>query len=277
VNFPQIIARDSCRHGALIHLFFNDGNEVRTRHLAKIAEAIKSLPQSMLNGLLPRHCLMCGCSSGAVNLCRGCASELPRIGHCCLQCGLPLNHNGDRFCSHCLRKPPPWDFAIAALAYRFPVDQLVCRFKFGRSLACSQVLSRELIHAIQCRRGLLPGCILPVPLHRLRHISRTFNQADVLARQVGKTLKLPVYGSILQRRRRTRAHSGLDALTRKKNIKGAFTCRFPADQRRSLEHVALVDDVMTTGATLAECARTLKKAGAGIVSVWVAARTLEPC
>jgi ComF family protein len=190
---------------------------------------------------------------------------------------LPLSHEADRICGHCLRKPPPWDFAITALAYRFPVDQLVCRFKFGRSLACGQVLSRELIRAIRCRHGALPGCIVPVPLHRLRHIARAFNQADLIARQAGKALKLPVYGSILDRQRRTRAHSGLDALTRKRNIKGAFACSIPADRLSSFEHVALVDDVMTTGATLTECARTLKRAGAGTVSVWIAARTLEPC
>jgi ComF family protein len=115
-----------------------------------------------------------------------------------------------------------------------------------------------------------------VPLHRLRHFSRTFNQADLIAGQVGKALKIPVYGSILRRRRRTRAHSGLDATSRKKNIKGAFVCQIPAGRRTSLEHVALVDDVMTTGATLAECTRTLKNAGVDSVSVWIAARTLEP-
>jgi ComF family protein len=153
---------------------------------------------------------------------------------------------------------------------------MVCRFKFGRSLACGQVLSRELILAIRHKCVILPDGILPVPLHRLRHFSRTFNQADLIARQVGKALKIPVHGSILRRRRRTRAHSGLDAASRKKNIKGAFVCQIPAGRRTSLEHVALVDDVMTTGATLAECTRTLKNAGVDSVSVWIAARTLEP-
>jgi ComF family protein len=276
LDFLQIIARDSCCHRAVIQLFFEGETGAATGHVVKFASAANALTQTILNGLLPRHCLMCGFASGMVNLCGPCADELPRVGHSCLQCGLPMSHIADRFCGHCLRKPPPWDFAVSALAYRFPVDQLVCRFKFGRSLACGQVLSSELIKAIESRRSLLPGCILPVPLHRLRHFSRTFNQADLLARHVGKALGLPVYGSILRRRRRTRAHSGLDALTRKQNIKGAFACKITADQRTSFEHVALVDDVMTTGATLAECAGMLKKAGAGTVSVWVAARTLEP-
>jgi ComF family protein len=190
-----------------------------------------------------------------------------------LQCSLPLSHPADRFCGHCLRKPPPWDFATSALVYEFPVSQMVCRFKFGRSLACGRVLSRELIRAVRKRSACLPDCILPVPLHRLRLFSRAFNQAEVLAREAGKALDIPVYGSILRRRRRTRAHSGLDAASRKKNIRGAFACSIPAGKQAFFKHVALVDDVMTTGATLAECSRTLKKAGAESVSVWIAART----
>jgi ComF family protein len=228
--------------------------------------------ETILDGLLPRHCIMCGLCSGAENLCRPCAAELPRIGHSCLLCGLPLHHPADRFCGSCLVKTPPWNCAIAALVYRFPVDQLVCRFKFGRDLACGQILARELVIAASEKCQQMPACILPVPLHRSRHFSRSFNQADLLARQTGKALGIPVYGSFLKRCRRTLAHSGLDAARRKRNIRGAFTCRVPASKRAALGHVVLVDDVMTTGATLAECTRTLKKAGAGRVSVWVAAR-----
>jgi len=232
--------------------------------------------EAILNGLLPRHCVMCGHSSGAQNLCQPCAAELPRTGHCCCQCGLPLSHPADRICSHCLRHAPPWTSAIAALVYCFPVDQLVCRFKFGRNLACGQILARELIITAREKCEEMPACILPVPLHRSRHFFRAFNQADLLARHTGKALGIPVYGSVLRRSRRTRAHSGLDAARRMRNIKGAFTCRIPAGKRGAFEHVALLDDVLTTGATLSECTRTLKQAGAGRVSVWVAARAPEP-
>jgi len=152
----------------------------------------------------------------------------------------------------------------------------VCRFKFGRNLACGQILAREMILAVEEKCKKLPACILAVPLHRSRHFSRTFNQADLLARQTGKALEIPVYSAILRRRRRTRAHSGLSAAQRKSNIKGAFACVIPARKREAFRHVALLDDVMTTGATLTECTRVLKKAGAGRVSVWVAARALEP-
>jgi len=252
-------------------------NKAKPRTLAVTAgKSIHACKNLVLNGLLPRHCLMCGCASGLENLCRPCSSELHRVGHACRQCALPLRQEADRYCGQCLRKPPPWDFATAALVYRFPVDQLVCRFKFGRNLPCGQVLARELIGAVRRSGESLPGCIIPVPLHRLRHFSRAFNQADLLARQVGKALQIPVRGALLRRRRMTRAHSGLDAAARKRNIKAAFESRVPVEPPVELEHIALVDDVMTTGATLAECSRTLKKAGAARVSVWVAARALEP-
>lgn len=230
----------------------------------------------LLDGLLPRHCLICGFESGKENICTFCSLQLPRISHSCVQCSLPLLHPDDRYCGHCLHRPPPWDDAAAALAYEFPVDQLVCRFKFGHNLACGQVLARELTLAVRQRYRIPPSCILPVPLHRFRHFSRTFNQAELLARRVGKAVQAPVYGSILLRRRWTRAHSGLGASSRRKNIRNAFVCRIPAGAETRFQHVALVDDVMTTGATLAECTRTLKKSGIDRVSVWVPARTLEP-
>lgn len=229
----------------------------------------------IMDGLLPRHCVMCGTCSGAQNLCLPCAAELPRNGHACQLCALPLVHPADRICGHCLAKTPPWTSTTAALLYRFPVDQLVCRFKFGRNLPCGQILGREMIHAVRYGVESMPDCIIPVPLHRSRHFLRAFNQADLLARQLGKELGIPVHGSFLRRCRHTRAHSGLDAASRRKNIRGAFACKAPASRQAMLQHVALVDDVMTTGATLSECTRVLKKAGAANISVWVAARAPE--
>ena len=223
--------------------------------------------ERLLDLLLPRYCAACGMHSGAENLCPPCKADLPRIVTSCGKCGLPLSLHTDLICAHCLKDPPPWDSGIAGLAYRFPVDQLVCRFKFNRDLACGQILGMELLTAINGKKPPLPEAIIPVPLHRGRQFSRTFNQADMLARQVGRGLQIPVWPGILSRRRRTGAQSGLDALARRKNIRGAFICRRPG-----IRHAALVDDVMTTGATLAECSRALKRAGVTRLSVWVAAR-----
>lgn len=230
----------------------------------------------MIDGVLPRYCVMCGFSSGAQNLCRLCLAELPRITLACQRCGLPLRPRDGQNCDHCLATNPPWKSAIAALVYRFPVDQLVCRFKFSRSLPCGRILGNEMVRAVRARWREPPDCLVPVPLHRTRHFFRSFNQADILARQAGKALGVPVYSSFLSRRKRTRAHSGLDAGTRRGNINGAFSCKIPGNKRVVSRHVALVDDVLTTGATLAECTRELKKAGVSRVSVWVAARAPKP-
>ena len=229
----------------------------------------------ILDALLPRHCVLCGQASTGSNLCVPCAAELPRPDHTCRMCGLPLTSVHDWICGVCLHKPPAWDRSVAALPYRFPVDQLVLRFKFSRSLACGEVLGRELLAAVLSSEEPLPDFIIPVPLHKTRLFLRSFNQADLLAGMVGKQLGIPVVRSVLRRTRHTQAQSGLDAAGRKKNIRDAFSCRSPAGLTQAL-HIGLVDDVCTTGETLAACTRTLKAAGAERVTVWVAARAPPP-
>jgi ComF family protein len=237
-----------------------------------IRPALLSLAARCLDNLLPRHCVLCGLPGGPGNLCPSCRADLPRPGNVCTVCALPVGNPGDTVCGPCLRKPPPWDRVEAALVYRFPVDQLVCRFKFGRDFACGHLLGCEMLAAIHGTGLQRPDLVLPVPLHRVRHVSRTFNQADLLARQVGRALGVPVHSSLMSRVRRTRAQSGLDAAGRKRNTRGAFRCHRRAAGVLSGRHVALVDDVMTTGATLLECTRTLRRAGVARISLWVAAR-----
>jgi len=224
-----------------------------------------------LDALLPRHCVLCGLPGGKGNLCAGCRGDLPRPGHVCTACALPLS-SADPLCGQCLRNPPPWDGVTAALAYGFPVDRLVCRFKFRRDFACGHLLGCEMLDAIRLAGLQRPDLLIPVPLHRRRHVARTFNQADLLARQVGRALAVPVRGTLLLRVRATRAQSGLDAAGRQRNTRGAFRCSRRAPEALAGRHVALVDDVMTTGATLLECTKTLRNAGVTRVSLWVAAR-----
>jgi ComF family protein len=217
--------------------------------------------------LLPRHCIACGDASGESNLCPPCLGELPRIIHGCRRCGTALSLASDAVCGSCLGAGPAWRRGTAALDYVFPVNQLVRRFKFRRDLACGEVLARELLSTIGRLGPEMPDIILPVPLHPRRQFLRSFNQAEVLARPLAGAFGVPIGRNLLQRQRNTRAQSGLAAGERRKNLRGAFCCR----PLRG-EHVALVDDVLTTGATLTECSRAVLRAGAGEVSIWVAAR-----
>ncbi|MDT8319723.1 MAG: ComF family protein [Xanthomonadales bacterium] len=221
----------------------------------------------LVDALLPPHCILCGLASGHANLCAACRSELPRIHQACAQCALPLPGIGDRVCGACLVKPPPWNHAVAALEYAFPVSQLICRFKFNRNLPCGMVLAEELLRSLR-NTSVRPQLIVPVPLHVTRQFKRVFNQAQVIARRIGGDLHIPVSSRHLRRIRRTPAQSGLDASARKRNLRGAFQ----VSPLQGIEHVALVDDVLTTGATLGEAAILLRRAGASEISVWVAAR-----
>ena len=151
------------------------------------------------------------------------------------------------------------------------MNRLVQGFKFKRQLAGGRVLSHLICEYIVQRELTLPDMLVPVPLHALRMISRGFNQAYELATYAGKVLDRPLLSNALRRQRNTRAQSGLSRKQRRRNLQGAF---FWHGSRKPGRHVALIDDVMTTGTTVTECTRVLKKAGAKRVDVWVAARAI---
>ena len=155
------------------------------------------------------------------------------------------------------------------------LTQPVLPSSFNRNLACGEVLAEELLRAVAtvANRGK-PDMVTPVPLHRVRHAARTFNQSELLARRISHDLGIPMDNRLLMRTRRTVAQSGLDARSRRRNTRGAFHCR--QERAGGLHHVALVDDVMTTGATLEACTNELRRCGVKEVSIWVAARAPPP-
>jgi ComF family protein len=217
--------------------------------------------------IFPGHCVLCGLFCRGQRLCRDCHSELPRITSPCHSCALPGVLSEARLCGRCLKLPPMWSDAMAALIYQYPINHLVRDFKFKRSLAAGQLLADEMTTILPRFQASRPDLILPVPLHFTRRLKRGFNQAEFLARQVAKKGEIPFETRILRRIKRTGAQSGLSRKERKTNIKGAFDCK-------SLQglKIVLVDDVLTTGTTLTECCKAVKAAGAVSVSVWVAAR-----
>ncbi|MCW5581472.1 MAG: ComF family protein, partial [Luteimonas sp.] len=168
----------------------------------------------------------------------------------------------------CLRRPPPLLAAHAAFVYGFPLDHLLPRFKFHRDLAAGRILSA----AMAARFGTLPrpDALVAVPLHRARLRQRGYDQALELARPLARTLALPLLSGTLLRARDTAPQSELDAGARQRNLRDAFSVAPGA--RLLPAHVVLVDDVMTTGATLHAAARALRRAGVARVDAWICAR-----
>lgn len=224
------------------------------------------------------QCLLCGgrADPSGLPLCPGCDDDLPWLaGHCAI-CALPLPAAG-LTCGQCLRRAPAFQRVETPLCYGFPVDTLITRFKhqanapFGRLLA--QLLARHLQHAFG--EGLpRPDRLLPVPLSHQRERRRGFNQAALLAGWLAAPLGLPVDNRLLRRIQDTPAQQGLDAATRMRNLRRAFAVADGA--RIDGQHLAVVDDVLTTGATAQFIARELRKAGARRVDIYCLARTPAP-
>lgn len=218
--------------------------------------------------LLPAQpCLLCGTDSHAGLCCRDCDAELPRLDnpHCPI-CALPTADG--RVCGECLRQPPPFDHTVAAFRYAFPIDKLIQALKFREQL----ILADYLADAVARRITLRPDCIVALPLHPTRLRERGFNQSLLLARRIASRSGIPLLAAACTRVRDTPPQSRLPWKERDKNMRQAFMCT-GSDALRD-RHVAIVDDVMTSGASTGELARALKQAGAREVSVWVVARTL---
>jgi ComF family protein len=221
----------------------------------------------LLRSLFGSRCLLCGArGERGLDLCDACAADLPRNDCRCARCALPLETPAP-LCGRCVRRAPPWDSAWAPFRYAYPLDRLEARFKFGADLAAGRLLASLWI-ASQ-RPGELPQAVIPVPLHRSRLRSRGYNQALEIARPLAKALGIPLLRDALRRTRATDAQTDLSALQRRRNVRGAFAAQFDNPVPR---HVAVLDDVFTTGATLAECTRVLKRAGVERVDVWALAR-----
>ncbi|MFN3311523.1 MAG: ComF family protein [Thermomonas sp.] len=232
---------------------------VNRPHLPRVDDAA-------LGWLLPPRCVVCGDRGmRGCDLCAGCRSALPWSSRACPRCALPLAQAGD--CVACARSASPLDAVHAAFAYAFPLDLLLPRLKFHADFAAGRVLAGCLAERFAALPR--PGALLPLPLHRSRLRQRGYDQALELARPLARALGLPLRTDLLQRRRATAAQTRLDADARRRNLQGAFAVRARAPLPA---HVALFDDVMTTGATLQAAAAALRAAGVARVEAWVCAR-----
>jgi len=225
---------------------------------------------------LPQACALCVAPAGDALVCPACAAALPRLPQACPVCALP--GAGALVCGRCLQHPPPFAATVAAFVYAFPVDRLLQQLKYGGRLALADWAAAQLAVAVAAATalhargdGAWPDRVIAVPLSATRQRERGFNQAHEIAARAAASLGLPVAHS-LERVEGGVPQAALPWSARAQNVRGAFACRRNLGGAR----IALVDDVMTTGATLAAATAALRGAGAARVECWVVARTLPP-
>ncbi|MGD9510582.1 MAG: double zinc ribbon domain-containing protein [Geminicoccaceae bacterium] len=240
-----------------------------------------SLLQRLISGavdlVLPPRCLACGTEIDApLGLCAVCWGELRFLSApCCRCCGFPLPHTSIEapLCATCSRQPPSYDRARAALRYDQGSARLILRYKRGGRLEGVPLFARWMHHAGD-ELLVETDLILPVPLHRWRLLRRGFNQSAMLAKQLSILSDRPWSPGILLRQRATRSQQGLGAAARQENIRSsAFRIRSP--DRVAGARILLVDDVLTTGATVSACTAVLRRAGAAAVDVLALARVVR--
>ncbi|MCK7542831.1 ComF family protein [Marinobacter bryozoorum] len=239
---------------------------------------VNTIPDSLARlheALLPELCVTCLAPDARKGLCNGCRGDLPVNDRCCARCGLPLllaRPGRERTCGDCIKLEPAYHRAFIPWRYEFPVDRMISRYKYqgqrhyGRPLLSEMaLLVDELLTRQPDRR---PQLLVAAPMHRKRQRKRGFNQAAEIAEAISRQTDIPWSDRLLQRPRSARPQSGLNRKQRLSNLKGLFELHGGVPR-----HVALVDDVVTTGATVGTLATLLQQHGAERIEVWALART----
>lgn len=224
---------------------------------------------------IPALCWLCAMPLALARhgLCSCCTRALLKSPPVCPQCGLP-SMNPRTPCGRCLQRPPPWQHLVSVNDYRAPLSTLLHRLKFANSTALATPLSRLLLLCVlQARRERalpLPDMLISIPLHRHRQWRRGFNQSALLAAPLARWLGCPHKPGALVRIKSAAVQHTLSAERRTHNMKNAFQLELALKGR----HIAIVDDVVTTGSTVAEAARLLQRSGVASLQVWCLCRTL---
>jgi ComF family protein len=218
--------------------------------------------------LLPAQpCVLCGSMSHVGLWCGPCNQALPYLDtqHCPV-CALPTP--AGEVCGQCLKQPPLFTSTVAVFGYSFPLDKLIQAMKYGEQLALAYAFAKKLAQVID--KDALPDYLIPMPLHPAKLRERGFNQSLLLAAKIAREYDLKLLPDACQRVRDTPPQSALPWKERKKNVRNAFRCDIDLTGKK----VALVDDVLTTGASLDALAAVVRQRGATKISAWVVARTL---
>lgn len=238
---------------------------------------------------LPCPCLLCDSSLPPHSpnlLCSDCAAALPHLQKpLCACCSLPLATGAQApgittvYCGQCLAAPPSFSHSLIPFRYDFPLDALIHKFKYQQQLSAGKSLAQLLLHFVQQQLHqtplLRPDMLVPVPLHWRRQWQRGFNQAELLAQPLSKALGIPLRNSC-QRRLHNHSQQGLSRRQRLRNLRQAFAINPAGLADIQGKHLALVDDVVTTGATARCLSAMLRRAGAAQVDIWALARTPAP-
>lgn len=227
----------------------------------------------ILDFLLAPTCTLCGLlSDQKINLCRGCENDLPWLQHACPRCALPLTTSEEVLCGECLQKTPPFNRTIALFQYQQPIIHMITALKFQEQLVFSKLLGQLLLVKLQkfYQNKSWPECIIPMPLHKDRIKERGFNQALEIARPIHEITKIPLNRVDCLRIKATERQTYLAAKIRQINMRKAFIVK-----RKPGSHIAIIDDVITTGQTVHELSLALKRSGVAHIDIWCAARTLK--
>ena len=229
---------------------------------------------SVLDHVFVSPCLLClGRTRPGFRLCATCQSDLPCLGRVCAVCAAPLPPMAPRstpLCGTCLVRPPYFARTIAAFPYQPPIDALIRGVKYRGRYADVGVVAQLMAQRLEQQKIVRPDVLVPVPLHRQRLSQRGYNQAYEIARKLAQRFCLRIDARCVQKIEQRPPQTALAAKCRLRNASGAYRLR----GRLCARHAAIVDDVMTTGATANEIARLLRAGGVDTVAVWVVARTL---
>lgn len=216
--------------------------------------------------LLPDQCRICRATSGSAGYCPDCAAALPRHDRQCLVCGVPVAIDG--LCGRCQREPPHVSETIAPFRYVDPVRADIHQLKYHRKLACGRDLGTLLARELARRGAWLPDVLVPVPLHWKRQLVRGFNQCVEIAEPVSRAYGIQIDSGLVKRRVHTIPQVGLVPAQRRRNVRRVFQCR----KGPVPESAAIIDDIITSGSTIAEVALCLRAAGVRHVVAWALAR-----
>lgn len=223
----------------------------------------------LYSNLIIAPCLLCGQAAKDGYLCPACLTSLPDFIQACPRCAKPSMTN--TLCGNCLHNPPIRVTTHCLYSYEPPIDRLIADFKFHDKVFLSRFFAQQLADKIIARNQPLPTLLIPIPLHQNRLKQRGYNQAKELSQQLSSLLTIPYSSDALSRIRDTEPQSGLPLPLRHKNVQHAFK----VNQKPLPTHVALIDDVLTTGHTAETAAKILSTQGATHIELWTIARTIR--